>query len=323
MMFYISIEGACSSPELSSILRVCRNILSFIQIVAPLTLLVMTIVNLIKMMTNPEEKKSINKLKNSFFSAIIIFFIPMLINVLMQLMGSSLNISTCWNNVGEYNYNVHYIKINEKDNVGILTDPNSYEHGKPKPTTESGEESSSNPNEVINGTAQQVGDVVWDPTDVTKISNLTISQLIAVLNASGGKARNFIPYASALITAEQKYQVNVFFLLGIEALESGWITSKISLNCNNLGGVRATKSRPSYGCGKNSGGGFAYFNNVGEFIDYHARLLHTSYLTPSGAYYNGKTPEGVVIKYCGGEQSWVNNVKSIANGLFKHVSEVL
>lgn len=323
MIIYLAIEGACSSPALSSILRVCRNIMSFIQIIAPLVLIVMTTINFVKMTFNPDEKKEISKIRNSFLSAIIIFFIPMLVNVIMQLMGSSLNISSCWNNVGEYNYNVHYIKINEKENGGIIIDPGQYEHGVPKPTNEPNNDTSSNYNEVINGTAQKVGDVVWDPTDVTKISNLTINQLIAVLNASGGKARNFIPYASALISAEQKYQVNVFFLLGIEALESGWITSKISLNCNNLGGVRETKSHPSYGCGRNSGGGFAYFNNVGEFIDYHAKLLHTSYLTPSGAYYNGKTPEGVVIKYCGGEQSWVNNVKSIANSLFRHVSEVI
>lgn len=323
MIIYLAIEGACSSPALSSILRVCRNIMSFIQIIAPLVLIVMTTINFVKMTFNPDEKKEISKIRNSFLSAIIIFFIPMLVNVIMQLMGSSLNISSCWNNVGEYNYNVHYIKINEKENGGIIIDPGQYEHGVTKPTNEPNNDTSSNYNEVINGTAQKVGDVVWDPTDVTKISNLTINQLIAVLNASGGKARNFIPYASALISAEQKYQVNVFFLLGIEALESGWITSKISLNCNNLGGVRETKSHPSYGCGRNSGGGFAYFNNVGEFIDYHAKLLHTSYLTPSGAYYNGKTPEGVVIKYCGGEQSWVNNVKSIANSLFRHVSEVI
>ena len=164
---------------------------------------------------------------------------------------------------------------------------------------------------------------MWDPTNLNRISNLTSAQLVAVLNSHGGKAKNFIPYASRLITTEQKYSVNVFFLIGVEALESGWITSTISKNCNNLGGVRESKSRPSNGCGSNSGGGFAYFNSVEEFIDYHGKMLHNNYLTPGGTYYEGATPQGVVVHYCPGCTTWPSTVIKIANSLFDDVEKVL
>ena len=66
--------------------------------------------------------------------------------------------------------------------------------------------------------------------------------------------------------------------MGVEALESGWITSAISRNCNNLGGVCSSSSHPSNGCGSNSNCSFAYFKSVNEFVDYHANMLSKNYL---------------------------------------------
>jgi flagellum-specific peptidoglycan hydrolase FlgJ len=246
--------------------------------------------------------------------------IPVFVNAVMGMLGENFSVSACWKSVKNPSGRSTYISPYETKKQKVIPNPDDYEKGKKRenPTGDS-----SYTGEVIEGTAQQYKDVVWDSTNVTRISNLTSTQLIAVLNAHGGKAKNFIPYAQGLITAEQKYSVNVFFLIGIEALESGWCTSKISQNCNNLGGVRESKAHPSNGCGSNKGGGFAYFNTVNEFIDYHGNLLHNKYLTPGGPYYNGKTPSAVVIKYCPGCSNWPREVTSIANSLFKHVKEVL
>ena len=271
------------------------------------------------MMKNPDDKKGLTKVKNSFMAAAIVFFIPMFVNILMQILGSNTTISDCWNNV-KFNSSSTYYEINPIKKNSILSNPDDYEHGVPKETPQ---ENSEYTYDAIDGTAQQIGDVVWDPNDVTKISNLTAQQLVAVLNAHGGKAKNFIPYASSLITVEHKYSVNVFFLLGIQALESGWYTSAISKNCNNLGGVRESKAHPSNGCGRNKGGGFAYFSSVAEFEDYHASLLHNKYLTPGASHYHGPTPSGVVQDYCPGCTSWPSSVTSIANSLFKDVAKVL
>lgn len=319
----------CSSPALAAILGATKRVMSLIGIIAPILLLVMASIHLIRLMKDPDDKKALPKLRNSAIAAVIVFMVPVFTNAAMAMLDNSFTVSACWNSAGSYSTTTTYVDPYGSTRKTFYTNPDDYQKGTPKPSpstspgTTPGGGTDGYTGETIDGTAQQVGDVVWDPNDVTKISNLTSAQLIAILNKHGGKAKNFIPYASALITTEQKYSVNVFFLIGIEALESGWCTSKISQNCNNLGGVRESKAHPSNGCGSNKGGGFAYFNTVNEFIDYHGNLLHNKYLTPGGPYYNGKTPSAVVIKYCPGCSNWPREVTSIANSLFKHVKEVL
>ncbi|MBP5678960.1 MAG: glucosaminidase domain-containing protein [Bacilli bacterium] len=314
----------CSSPALGAILQTAKRIIGLIGIIAPILLIVMASIHLIRLLKDPDDKKAMPKLRNSAIAAMVLFFIPTIVNAFMYILDDSFTVSACWNSANKVSYTSQYVEVTDGKKKTFYSDPGDYEKGEKKPTYSPGTGSTGyNPGETIDGTAQQYGDVVWDPNDVTKISNLTSAQLIAILNAHGGKAKNFIPYASTLITTEQKYHVNVFFLIGIEALESGWVTSAISRNCNNLGGVRESKAHPSNGCGRNAGGGFAYFNSPNEFIDYHGSMLHTNYLTPGGKYYNGPTPSGVVVKYCPGCTSWPGSVTSIANSLFKHVKEVM
>ena len=310
-------QNECASPALIPILSAVKKILSILGIVAPILLIIMAAIHLIKLLKNPDDKKGLPKVRNAFIAAAVVFLIPVVVNAFMYMLDDTFTLSDCWNKVGDYKPGSTYVDPYGGQRTSVI-DPGAYESGTKKPSSSTGYTG-----ETIEGTAMQVGDVVWDPNDVTRISNLTSTQLIGILNAHGGKATNFIPYASALITAEQKYQVNVFFLIGIEALESGWITSNISRNCNNLGGVRESAAHPSNGCGRNSGGGFAYFNSVNEFIDYHGSMLHNNYLTPGGAYYHGPTPSGVVVSYCPGCSDWPRSVTSIANSLFQHVPEVL
>lgn len=318
-MELLVITNECSSPSLGGILSALRNGMNIIGIIVPIILIVMASINIALMLRNPDDKKGLNKVKNQFMAAAIVFFIPMFVNVLMQILGSNTTISDCWNNV-KFSSSTTYYEIDQRNKNTLYSNPDDYEHGVPKETTTNEGEFTY---DAIDGTARQIGDVVWDPNDVTKISNLTTQQLIGVLNAHGGKAKNFIPFASSLITVEHKYSVNVFFLLGVQALESGWYTSAISKNCNNLGGVRESKAHPSNGCGRNKGGGFAYFSSVAEFEDYHASLLHNKYLTPGASHYHGPTPSGVVVDYCPGCTSWPSSVTKIANSLFNDVAKVL
>lgn len=323
MIEVLTMISECSSPVLSLFLKVVKGILDLMQIIVPILLMCSIAYSLIKLMQNPEDKKLPGRIKNSVLAAVIVFMIPVLINVLMNILGENFTVSLCWNNIGDYNGDVKYIKVNNKKGINILGNPDDYEKGIPKQYDDYLDGEEPDLGENIDGTAKQIGDVVWDPTDLNRISNLTSNQLVSLLNTHGGKARNFIPYASRLITTEQKYHVNVFFLIGVQALESGWITSSISRNCNNLGGVCASKSHPSNGCGKNSNCSFAYFRSVNEFIDHHGSMLHNNYLTPGAKYYEGATPQGVVVHYCPGCTHWPGTVIKIGNSLFNDVSKIL
>ena len=46
------------------------------------------------MLKNPDDEKTPKKIKNSVMALIILFFIPLLVNVAMQLTDN--NISACW-----------------------------------------------------------------------------------------------------------------------------------------------------------------------------------------------------------------------------------
>ena len=322
VMEVLDIMNECSSESMGTILYAVKNILSLICIIAPIVLIVTSSIHLFQLMASPDDKKKGKRIVNSFLAAGVIFFIPMLVNVVMSLIGTNTTISDCWNNAKKNTGNNQYMEIEGKRKNSIFSKPDDYEKGKKQEITKSNDSSNpggGNQGEQIDGDAKQIGDVIWDPNDVTKISNLTTDQLIAALNAYGGKAKNFIPYASALITAEHKYGVNVFFLIGIEATESGWITSRISQSCNNLGGVKATQYHPTNGCSTS----FAYFSTVNEFIDYHARLLHNSYLTPGAAHYHGTSPSAVVTDYCPGCSSWPVTVTKIANSIFHDVAKTM
>lgn len=321
MIEVLTMVSECSSPALSFGLKAAKNILSLIQIIAPLLLMISIVMKFINLAQNPEDKKIPKQIVNAAMAAVLIFMIPVILNAIMRMMDETYSLSACWNNVGDYNGTNKYISIYENDGKKktFFTESGDYENGVPRVETTGNSEGIG---ETIEGTAQQIGDVVWDATDVTRKSNLTSTQLAAIFNAYGGRAKNFVPYAPAIITAEQKYNVNAFFLSGIYALESGWGTSAISRNCNNLGGLRESKNHPSNGCGRNSGGGFAYFNSVNSFIDYHASFLSKSYLTPGGSYYHGKTPAGVGTSYCN-NTTWPAAVIQIANELFKKVPGVI
>lgn len=323
MLEIIEIINNCSSPDLGAVLYGIKKIIGMIQIIVPILLMISLLINFTKLLKDPDNSKLKSTIKNSFIATVIVFFVPIFINVLMNILGENFTVSDCWNKVQDFKSSTSYASDGTDDKKKpIIPNEDDYERGNKKSPSSSSSSSSSGYDQ-IEGTAQQIGDAVWDPSNVTKISNLTSTQLIGVLNAAGGNATNFIPYAQQLITSEHKYNVNVFFLLGVEALESGWVTSDITRACNNLGGVCESSSRPSRGCGSNSNCAFAYFNSINEFIDYHASFLHSSYLTPGATYYEGLSPSHVVIHYCPGCSTWPRDVVSIGNSLFSKVSSVL
>ncbi len=319
---------SCSSPILGTILSALRKIMGLIQIIGPLVLLVSIILTMTKLMADPDNKKLSKKIVNSVMAAVILFFIPMLVNLVMNLLGEDYNISACWNSATVSSGSTSYVDLDDnKQKKSVVPNASDYEKGKQKQPAQtqssstgrsSGNSSGSSNTGGVDIGAHQLGKIVWDSSNVSRISNMSTTQLIGILNAHGGKARNFIPYAQAIITAERKYSVNAFFLIGVEAMESGWITSAISNNCNNLGGVKATASHPTNGCSSS----FGYFNSKEEFIDYHAEMFHRSYLTPGGKFYEGTSPYAVQKHYCPGSSSWPVTVIKIGNSLFAHASSV-
>lgn len=130
----------------------------------------------------------------------------------------------------------------------------------------------------------------FDPNgDMREMTGFTAEQLERCL--SPGMQGLGDDYAKA----EAEYGLNALFMISIAELESGFGTSGLAQNKNNLIGLK------SYD-------GWASFDSKEECVDYHGRYLSNNYLDPEGSFHNGSTIRGVSIVYCGESEHWVNQV---------------
>lgn len=138
-----NITSCCTSTELSYIMSIARNIYSLIQIIAPLLLMCAATYRLIRLMKNPEEKNGIKVIINSFLAAGIIFFIPMIVSAILNMVPNQGQLAACWESAGENKrlaIATSYISDSDDKRVKVIAEE-EYEAGVKKPV--SSEESSS------------------------------------------------------------------------------------------------------------------------------------------------------------------------------------
>ena len=153
---------------------------------------------------------------------------------------------------------------------------------------------------------------------LNKPSGLSLEQFKKVLSKNpNDKNKVFQNNAEYFYYAEKQYNVNGIFVAAVGIHESGWGTSKISLNKKNLFGYGAYDRSPyssSYS-----------FSSYSEGIDLIARVFVKYYLNPAGTkIYNGETASGKY--YSGNTLSAVNKKyasdKNWANKVYKYMSEL-
>ncbi|MBO5397728.1 MAG: G5 domain-containing protein [Clostridia bacterium] len=142
-------------------------------------------------------------------------------------------------------------------------------------------------------------------------SGFTIEQFKKVLCGQPQDTNGvFATNAEYFYYAEKQYNINGIFLASVAIHESGFGTSKISLDKKNLFGYGAVDSNPY--------GGAYSFNTYAEGIDLLARVFKKYYLNPEGTviydgnvangkFYNGNTLSSVNIKYAS-DKNWANSV---------------
>ena len=88
---------SCSDPGLAYLLFFVKRFLNVIQIIGPIVALVGLTIHLIKLMTNPEDKKNKPLIKNWLIALLLLFFVPVIINLVMTLLDGKFDLPTCWN----------------------------------------------------------------------------------------------------------------------------------------------------------------------------------------------------------------------------------
>ena len=174
MMSFLAVSDC--SGGIVSLIAASQKMIRLIQIIAPILLIVMASINLIRLMKDPDDKKGLPRIKNSFLAAALIFFIPMFVDVVMNMLGSDVTISACWN-AAKGGGNTHPSYINpdpSKTPTPIFVDPSEYEKGTPKIVASPG---------VDEGKSGNMTYYVYVPNNATP--NLP---LIVWLHGDGGSA---------------------------------------------------------------------------------------------------------------------------------------
>ena len=97
-MFILEITSeSCNDLVLAKILSLLHTIFNIIGIAVPILLTVSAVISLISMLTNPEQKDGMKKIINKFMAAVIVFFIPTITDLAIQLVpGTNFSVSACW-----------------------------------------------------------------------------------------------------------------------------------------------------------------------------------------------------------------------------------
>ncbi len=130
----------CSSPALATSLIAVKNIMFLISIAAPIALIIAGTLRFFNLMKNPDEKNGMKKTINAFVAAVIVFFVPMLVNVVLGLVGTNTSISACWKNVKEPKETTEYVSISSDNIKKTITSPDEYEKGNKSTTDQGGEQ---------------------------------------------------------------------------------------------------------------------------------------------------------------------------------------
>lgn len=86
----------CSDYGIAALLSIIRSFLDIMQIIVPIVLIVMVTIQFIQMMVSPDDKKSTKKLLNKFVAAVIFFFLPFIVNLMVNMMPETFSLSACW-----------------------------------------------------------------------------------------------------------------------------------------------------------------------------------------------------------------------------------
>lgn len=132
------IGSCCTDYGLVAMLDTGRRIVSLVQLIVPIILMIMVTWQLIRMMMNPDDKKSPKVILNKVIAAAIIFFIPMIFDISVGVFPDHFSFTSCWNTAKTMREisnatNFKYAALSEEEVFKIVSG-DEYEKGVPKQT---------------------------------------------------------------------------------------------------------------------------------------------------------------------------------------------
>lgn len=147
--------NCCNSTSMAVLFDVIRRIVDLIQIIAPILLIIMATVSVSKLVANPDEKDGAKKIINQFLAAAIIFFIPIIVDVILNITPQTFSVSACWKQskrIAETSRSLkpQYTPIDSnRKRTPIVSNSDDYEKGVKDKKAETGVENTANTNSNI------------------------------------------------------------------------------------------------------------------------------------------------------------------------------
>lgn len=96
MFILANLVTTCSDVALANILAIIQKVITLIQIVVPILAIVSGVIMLVKLLSNPDEKKYRAAVKNALIALIMVFLLPSLVDAVMGLFDGKFQLASCW-----------------------------------------------------------------------------------------------------------------------------------------------------------------------------------------------------------------------------------
>lgn len=96
------LNNCCTDYALAGYLDIIKQVINIVHIVVPIILIIMGIIKFSKMVVNPDDKKEYKQILNMAISAVLVFFIPYIMNLVISLLpDNKFDIAKCWEQSSE------------------------------------------------------------------------------------------------------------------------------------------------------------------------------------------------------------------------------
>lgn len=127
------IKSCCNDYGLANILASIKEALNIIHIVVPFLLILSLAIGFIQLVINPEDKKKPKMVFIRIFCAVIVFFLPYLVNLSLSLLdGDGYQLGACWKSSEELKKEMEnreniYIPTTDKPKQSFILNSDDYD----------------------------------------------------------------------------------------------------------------------------------------------------------------------------------------------------
>ncbi len=128
-----TLGSCCSNNMLVVLLDIARKIFHVVQIIVPILLILGSVIHLMKMINDPEMKNGTKRFINMYIAAVIIFFLPVVIDVVLGILPTEFRLSACWDKAKNRRETIHYSSSytpsTKKSQSSIFVKASEYQKG--------------------------------------------------------------------------------------------------------------------------------------------------------------------------------------------------